>query len=1123
MKKVLSLVFAFVICISSCITVNAQTSENDSSSPVISFETYNETDEGFVLFATNKSGSDFTNNTYIANKLDQLFELLPYGEYPYFTTYGNKGCGNSSCSYCNAKNVLNQHPTLKNLGLNSSKVSGYTCFGFAQFAYYFIFGRQAGEYGTAGQREIDGLTRVVKVQSYSVSTLKNALKQAKAGDIIQCYGQYTENGETKNRYHSLIFLGLNNDSSFWVIDGNWNRDGKVNIHTVDYQYLTNRWNVSVSVYTCPEQFYPGISDGYLYKSLDPDTSNPDFPGKWIRSEPSFSGDVIGSVPYGESVVATRYCENGNWANINFKGVTGWTQLADYFPYQSLYTCPIVSFNPNGGSVSTSSKKVYLNTPYGTLPTPTRTGYTFGGWYTAKSGGTKITATTNVTTTADQTLYAQWSATPYTVTFNANGGTTPTTNKTITYGSTYGTLPTPTRTGYTFSGWYTTASGGSRITSDTTVNSLGSHTLYAHWTKNGYTITYYSNGGIDSTYSETYSENTEAIVSSLVPTRSGYIFGGWATSADGSGYYFYPGASYTPEGNIDMYAVWLADTDTYYVKDGGKGDGSSYSSPANNLRAVVYACNMNHDNANDKKTVYICDTVTVNKCFTTPRHYSNTSLSSSYLTEITGYDANAMIVLEDSAGIDFTYNTTIKNVQYTFGSYPYLGFMSPYSIYDPGDETKSLPLMHMGTYYGHSISAQNNLSVLSGNIKKIHLCGAYSTSYNTKREGSITLNIKGGYIGSVSISADIWNESQTGITVDGNVNIIQNGGTLNDISYYEASVPKINGALNLIFNNGIELPSSFSYPETATLGTYIIKSAEGGMIMPTEDAGVFEVKANSGMVAVINGNYVANGEIKLSPGETEVTWIRSEIGVTYNATKGSFVVNDGTTTTRTMTVLTKLGDKYSDYFGSLPVPDKTPLGYTFGGWYTAEFGGTRIAEDTVISTDDNHTLYAHWVEDATSPCTFVGAQIRTTGLQGLRFIFSIPNDKYDLVNDIGTVVMPKKYLGDKSLYKNCKNTVNGIEYVSKTVPAVNIYNQTDTHTYFTVCITNIAKYNYSNEYVAVPYITYMDGTIEKTIYGNMTENISVYSVAKEAYKDSNTDAATKEYLYKNIISVVDIQG
>ncbi len=72
---------------------------------------------------------------------------------------------------------------------------------------------------------------------------------------------------------------------------------------------------------------------------------------------------------------------------------------------------------------------------------------------------------------------------YTVTFNANGGSCSTATKSVKYSASYGTLPTPTRSGYTFNGWYTSASGGTKVTASTTVTATGNHTLYAHWSCN----------------------------------------------------------------------------------------------------------------------------------------------------------------------------------------------------------------------------------------------------------------------------------------------------------------------------------------------------------------------------------------------------------------------------------------------------------------------------------------------------------------------------------------------------------------------------------------------------------------------------------------------------------------
>ena len=163
--------------------------------------------------------------------------------------------------------------------------------------------------------------------------------------------------------------------------------------------------------------------------------------------------------------------------------------------QATATCTVtpasylVTFDPNDGKVSQKSTAVTIGKPYGTLPTPTRTGYSFDGWYTKETGGTKVTETTTVGTNPPTKLYAHWIANKYLVVFDANRGefitaggeSVKTKQSTVTYGSKYNSMPTPTRTGgYKFAGWYTESTGGTKITSDTTVTTAKTHILYAHW-------------------------------------------------------------------------------------------------------------------------------------------------------------------------------------------------------------------------------------------------------------------------------------------------------------------------------------------------------------------------------------------------------------------------------------------------------------------------------------------------------------------------------------------------------------------------------------------------------------------------------------------------------------------
>jgi uncharacterized repeat protein (TIGR02543 family) len=187
------------------------------------------------------------------------------------------------------------------------------------------------------------------------------------------------------------------------------------------------------------------------------------------------------------------------------------------------------FNANGGSVSEASRKVTYGTTYGTLPTPTRAGCTFAGWYNAPSGGTQVSANT-VMAASDTTIYAHWTANTYTLYFNANGGSVSEGSRSVTYNSTYGNLPTPTATGYTFLGWFTAASGGNQVSSGTHMGASDT-TIYAHWSINTYTLYFNANGGNVSEGSRnvTYNSSYGALPT---PTRSGYTFLGWFTAASG---------------------------------------------------------------------------------------------------------------------------------------------------------------------------------------------------------------------------------------------------------------------------------------------------------------------------------------------------------------------------------------------------------------------------------------------------------------------------------------------------------------------------------------------------------------------------------------------------------------
>ena len=141
----------------------------------------------------------------------------------------------------------------------------------------------------------------------------------------------------------------------------------------------------------------------------------------------------------------------------------------------------IVFQANGGSVSAAKKTVTYGNTCGTLPVPKRTKGSFLGWYTAKTGGTKYTSATKYRVAGNITLYAHWKMPKYTVKFAGNGGKASVSSKTVAYGSKIGSLPSASRSKYSFLGWYTKKSGGTKITASYKVTK--NITFYAHWKKN----------------------------------------------------------------------------------------------------------------------------------------------------------------------------------------------------------------------------------------------------------------------------------------------------------------------------------------------------------------------------------------------------------------------------------------------------------------------------------------------------------------------------------------------------------------------------------------------------------------------------------------------------------------
>ena len=164
------------------------------------------------------------------------------------------------------------------------------------------------------------------------------------------------------------------------------------------------------------------------------------------------------------------------------------------PSPSQTTTVKVTFNVNGkgATCSRSSTIVKKGSIYGPLPSATRSGYDFEGWYTDKTGGSKVTSKSKLVKDKDHTLYAHWKETEkksYRITFNGNGEDDEvelsSSETTVNEGGTYGDLPSAKREKYNFQGWFTDPEKGSQITSGTKFTANKDQTLYAHWEYDAY--------------------------------------------------------------------------------------------------------------------------------------------------------------------------------------------------------------------------------------------------------------------------------------------------------------------------------------------------------------------------------------------------------------------------------------------------------------------------------------------------------------------------------------------------------------------------------------------------------------------------------------------------------------
>lgn len=314
-----------------------------------------------------------------------------------------------------------------------------------------------------------------------------------------------ENAETRDTYDGHTWNAMKLDGKWYQVDCTWD-DTKDNYYNFDqthlYFGLTDELmalahNGHNKIYTASGYGTrsTSLADNYFVRNGDA--------AKWARAyaeriqknlnagktkfevstdnasyPPSISGIQNGIISYALNQMAWK--AGSKKVTLRVAGAS--TKLSFTAKYTDTVKRVRIAFAPNGGRVSSGSKTVICGKTYGALPAPTRRGYTFAGWYTAKSGGSRIGSSSVVRTTKNQTLYARWKLVKYKIQYSLGKGTNSRSNPArYTVASRTIVLKNPVRKGYTFKGWYSDSKFKKKVTK-IAAGSTGNRKLYARWVR-----------------------------------------------------------------------------------------------------------------------------------------------------------------------------------------------------------------------------------------------------------------------------------------------------------------------------------------------------------------------------------------------------------------------------------------------------------------------------------------------------------------------------------------------------------------------------------------------------------------------------------------------------------------
>ena len=663
----------------------------------------------------------------------------------------------------------------------------------------------------------------------------------------------------------------------------------------------------------------------------------------------------------------------------------------------------IHFDNNGGTGTMPDQIMYIGYSANLDSNDfTRTGFGFNGWNTARDGtGTSYADGDRVTDIAAAgstiTLYAQWLAGAYSITYNLDGGVVGTSNPTAyTTDTATFTLNNPTKTGYTFTGW-----SGTDLTGDTNLavtiiqGSTGDREYTAHFTPNTYSIRFNANGGTGTMENQ---EMTYGIASTLTPNnfeKPGYIFDGWTLDPKGTGTRYSDKQNVnnlTPTNGaiVDLYAKWKEETNEAEVV----GD-KKYPT----LQAAINAVAAN----NQKKTIKLLKNVELTKEATVVNGKNiELNLQNFTISNANNKDINIIInngtleitggsngTIQSSAAHGAVDNNATGNLTVSSGRIIAIGERQ--AIYNAGGIVEVTGTAYLQSDAPDRATVQN-FKPTSGNAGTVTISGGTIISTTTTGKGAVENDITGTVIitgGTITSQNNIGVDNKATLIIgvensDSDVTspIIQ-GATYGVnttgsgiVEFYDGTVKGKTNAFNnesyitdieddFDLTHGSETIDGDNY-ETAYLhsaGIRLVFNGNGGT--PTET--IVYVPENTAIGALLpsapsrthysfdgwftdpdNGTQITSSIVITSGGTYYAHWTQTEVEVTFNANGGTL---DGNVSEDTVIV------NYGSSIGVANLPTATREYKTFVGWFTDPDNGTQIDGTETITADT--TYYAHW--------------------------------------------------------------------------------------------------------------------------------------------------------------------